>query len=331
MFRSLSFVGVASAAIIESRPHEHLQMANAQLQNATEAVIKTAAVAGLAYAGAYMAAAGTTPGAYDSSRRSQASSTGQRYCDTRETDPLKYKCTADFFNGNKVNNAADNQAKVSIRNYWCCPAADLGGKYSGDMNGVCGSQNSGVSVFAAAEQGLGGCVYHGPCIAGGSSENAAGGNKVKIDGKTIEAKGTQANEPTQTTTTSSTGACNSIGNDQGVGDGKSQPAAADLALALGQGIFGGVPGGYNNNAGTGLSSGAGLDGFPRTAGGANLGSSSGLARRNGVDAFKCCMKTDQGDDGTYTYSLDPAVLTQPISFCVPNAMSTPKDYTCNLP
>jgi len=167
MFRSLSFVGVASAAIIESRPHDHLQMANVQLLNATEAVIKTAAIAGLAYAGAYMAAAGSTPGAYDSSRRSQASSTGQQFCDTRELDPTKYHCTSSHFNGLKASSVGEGQGKVAIRNYWCCPASDVGGEYQGGLNGVCVSQNLGLSNFASSNPGFGNCVYQGPCASGG--------------------------------------------------------------------------------------------------------------------------------------------------------------------
>lgn len=293
MFRSLSFVGVASAAIIESRPHEHLQMANAQLQNATEAVIKTAAVAGLAYAGAYMAAAGTTPGAYDSSRRSQASSTGQRYCDTRETDPTKYKCTAEYFNGNKVDNADVAQSKVAIRNYWCCPASDLGGKYIGDLNGVCVDHNNGASVFAAGGQGAGGCVYQGPCRGSTSGIVSIGGTAVG-----------------QTGGVAASGLCDSPGND-------GQPAN------MGAGIFGGVPGGYFG----GLTKTAGSPAVPTFPGGEYLGAMSGLAYANGVAQPLCCVKTDQGKDGATTYDLTPATLNQPISFCT-LAGYTNADYTC---
>jgi len=284
MFRSLSFVGVASAAIIESRPHEHLQMANAQLQNATEAVIKTAAVAGLAYAGAYMAAAGTTPGAYDSSRRSQASSTGQRYCDTREQDGSKYKCTADYFNGVSVDNADASQTKVAVRNYWCCPAQDLGGKYIGEMNGVCVSENTGVSVFASSEPGKGGCVYHGPCTSGTNAFTPAL--------KSIAASGGENKN--------GVGQCSSILNNL---DAAGLAALSSDALreeTLSAGIFGGSPGGY-------ITSGA-VDG----PGGQYLGASSGRAYNNGLFADVCCQKSG---NTIQVYDMIPATLDQPVTFC----------------
>jgi len=166
MFRPFAFVGVASAAIIESRPHEHLQMANAQLQNATDAVIKTAAVAGLAYAGAYMAgleAGMTTSGSsYDSSRKSQESSTGARYCNTHEENPLNYRCTAEYFNGKtRTTTAADGTETVrAIHDYWCCPASDIGSQFQGKMDGICVPgqlPNTGTDARP--------CTYQGPCNA----------------------------------------------------------------------------------------------------------------------------------------------------------------------
>jgi len=282
-------------------------------------VIKTAAVAGLAYAGAYMAAAGTTPGAYDSSRRSQASSTGSRYCDTRETDPLKYKCTAEFFNGNKVNNGAEAQSKVAIRNYWCCPASDLGGKYIGDMNGVCGSQNNGVSVFASQDQGSGGCVYHGPCIGGVNGLAAATANQKAPQPTSAPAGGTQKAisviKISGSVPGSGTGYCNDDGNDG---------LNANMVL----GIFGGTPGGYGRPV---VGSTPTLSEIVDNAADANgrfLGASSGLAKHNGVTADTCCMKTDQGKDGTFVYDLTPSTLIQPISFCTSDKFSN-SDYTCN--
>jgi len=279
-------------------------MANAQLQNATEAVIKTAAVAGLAYAGAYMAAAGTTPGAYDSSRRSQASSTGQRYCDNRETDPTKYKCTAEFFNGNKVNNAAESQAKVAIRNYWCCPSADLGGTYIGDMNSVCVASNTGATSFASGSQGSGGCVYHGPCIggAGGSSGTITIGTTLLTSLPTSAGTGAPA---VQAAIQDQTGHCGSTENDGAV-------------VNLVAGIFGGVPPQYNQHANGARAA---------NQGGVNLGPSSGLASSNGVLHPQCCVKTDQGKDGALTYDLTPSTLNQPISFCTLSTY-TNSDYTC---
>jgi len=323
MFRSLSFVGVASAAIIESRPHEHLQMANAQLQNATEAVIKTAAVAGLAYAGAYMAAAGTTPGAYDSSRRSQASSTGQRYCDTRQSDPTKWHCTAEYFNGVKSDNANPTQLKVAVRNYWCCPAQDLGGKYSGDMNGVCVSENNGASVFASTNQGAGGCVYQGPCVSGYNTNNPySGSNNVdQITGFTATNSAPTTGVPDSRSQPSpATG----TGNDIEVGSCGGGGFDGTITTA-GNGIFGGSPGG-SSFSGTVGGTAAAPTFEPNTI--AFLGGASGKAYYNGDQSNKCCVKTDQGSDGIKVYDLNPAVLKQPISFCIPLAVSDPAEYTC---
>jgi len=257
-------------------------MANAQLQNATEAVIKTAAVAGLAYAGAYMAAAGTTPGAYDSSRRSQVSSTGQRYCDTREADPLKFKCTAEFFNGLKVDNGAEPSSKVAIRNYWCCPASDLGGQYIGDMNGVCVNFQAPGSGFAQKNQGSTGCVYHGPCASGENSvTSGVGVVQLKFSGST----GTSS---TQVQATVKTGAC----HEQGGG------YVDDVV-----GIFGSISG-YGDNS---------------------QGATLGRAYNNGVFQDNCCVKVDQGKDGSTVFALNADVLKQPISFCT-SATSCPSDY-----
>jgi len=279
-------------------------------------VIKTAAVAGLAYAGAYMAAAGTTPGAYDSSRRSQASSTGQRYCDTRQSDPTKWHCTAEYFNGVKSDNASPTQVKVAVRNYWCCPAQDLGGKYIGDINGVCVSENNGASVFASSNQGAGGCVYQGPCISGFDTNSAPT--------TLLTFSSTQSNPTPSPPVTGQTPPSPNIGS-----TGSCVGAAFDGTYQFaGSGIFGGSPGGSSfSGAGSASSIYAADDPIVPNAI-AFLGGASGLAYYNGLQSTKCCAKTDQGSDGIAVYDLNPATLKQPISFCIPSSFANPDKYTC---
>jgi len=164
MVRSLFFataVAGVDGAVIETRPHQNIQ--SAQLQNATDAVIRTAAVAGLAYAGAYLAGA---QGSHESNTVSDSarqatnffSSTGQALCSTGETNPENFHCTASRFNGHShsfPNVEADKQAVLPVRNYWCCPNQALGGAaYQGKLDGVC---SAGVDLDVSA------CVYHGPC------------------------------------------------------------------------------------------------------------------------------------------------------------------------
>jgi len=354
MIRSLSFVGVVSAAIIESRPHDHLQMANVQLLNATEAVIKTAAIAGLAYAGAYMAAAGSTPGAYDSSRRSQASSTGQQFCDTRELDPTKYHCTSSHFNGLKTASVGEGQGKVAIRNYWCCPASDVGGEYPGGLNGVCVSQNLGLSNFASPNPGFGNCVYQGPCASGGFPVDPPTNPTIPrgVTG-TVVSPQSSSSDITVTGTVvypfnfnfalpgivdwlhyvckpvnDRMGSCDSPlfqtlfrGPIEVVADAQTGRCSATGNVGLPQnwldGVDGGSPSGYYA-----------LPVVPDllnpssgAAGG--LGPMHGVASVNGVRANNCCVKDDNAFD---VFDLDPSALNQPVSFC--QVQSTcPDGYT----
>lgn len=145
----------AHGAVIETRP----QMANAQLQNATDAVIRTAAVAGLAYAGAYLAGASGS-NSVDSSYQSQYSSSDVQFCDYTNRNPLNYECTAKKTNGKTVKvGGLDATAKyadeveVPDRRWWCCPSALTGSNYGGNEGGACVDRidNSGQ------------CVYQGPC------------------------------------------------------------------------------------------------------------------------------------------------------------------------
>jgi len=164
MVRSLFFataVAGVDGAVIETRPHQNIQ--SAQLQNATDAVIRTAAVAGLAYAGAYLAGAQSSHESNtvsDSARQATNffSSTGQALCSTGETNPENFHCTASRFNGHShsfPNVEADKQAVLPVRNYWCCPNQALGGAaYQGKLDGVCS---------AGVDLDMTGCVYHGPC------------------------------------------------------------------------------------------------------------------------------------------------------------------------
>lgn len=170
LFLATAVAGV-DGAVIETRPHQNIQ--SAQLQNATDAVIRTAAVAGLAYAGAYLAGA---QGSHESNTVSDSarqatnffSSTGQALCSTGETNPENFHCTASRFNGHShsfPNVDAENQAVLPVRNYWCCPNQALGGAaYQGKLDGVCS---------AGVDLDMSGCVYHGPCAPtaiGGSLE-----------------------------------------------------------------------------------------------------------------------------------------------------------------